>query len=119
MTQPQFGYGVASLRTGELLRAHDPTAQPEQLIDLAATLPEIFSSGDSGCLERIATHLGAEKSAECFTEVLFLSDSHVHVIQPLVARVGEALVATSPAGRSVGLVLSQAHAQVAKLEAEP
>ena len=109
----------ASLRRGVLLPGERQAETPPELEELAATLPEVFGTADAGCLERIAQRLGAEEGGGSFAEVLFLSDSRVHVIQPLERREGEALLAVSPSGRSVGLVLSQVHARAAELEEEP
>jgi hypothetical protein len=107
---------LASVRQGTLLE-RDPDA-PAELEELAATLPEVFGTADVACLERIAARLGGEESDGHFAEVLFLSGSRVHVIQPLARRAGQALLAVSPSGRSVGLVLSQVHARAAQLEEE-
>jgi hypothetical protein len=98
--------------------ASDNAALSGLLEELAATLPEIFGTLDTGCLERIAARLGVEPGGESFGEVLLLSESHVHVMHPLRSRPGEALVAVSPASRSIGLILSQAHARVSVLESK-
>lgn len=118
MTQAQLDYVVASVRTGAVLQDGDGSSGTAQLEELAATLPEIFGTMEKGCLERIAARLGAEGRSEVFAEVLLLSEMHVHVIQPLPKRPGEVLLATGPASRSVGLILSQAHAQARELGGE-
>ena len=118
MTHAQLDYLVASMRTGGVLQDGDGGAATAQLEELAATLPEIFGTMEKGCLERIAVRLGAANTDEVFAEVLLLSEMHVHVIQPLPKRPGEALLATGPASRSVGLILSQAHAQARELGGE-
>lgn len=118
MTRAQLECVVASLRTGALLHTEELQELPAQLAELAATLPEIFGAGETSCLERIASRLGAQPECEVFAEVLLLSESRVHVIQPLVGRPGEALLASAPAGRSIGLILSQVHARALELERE-
>ncbi|HYP88078.1 MAG TPA: hypothetical protein VEQ59_07985 [Polyangiaceae bacterium] len=119
MTQPQLESLVASMRTGAVLHSGEDQALPEQLTELAATLPEIFGAVEIGCLERIASKLGAEPGSDMFAEVLLLSESRVHVIHPLSNRADEALLASAPASRSIGLLLSQVHARAAELaEAE-
>lgn len=119
MTAPLLHCVRASLRSGTLLPGEQQADTPAELEELAATLPEVFGTADAGCLERIAQRLGVEEGGSSFAEVLFLSDSRLHVIQPLERRAGEALLAVSPSGRSVGLVLSQVHARAAELEQEP
>jgi hypothetical protein len=118
MTRPAIAFAVASMRNGALLRADDAEADSVQLQELAATLPEIFGTFDPSCLKSIGARLGVEGSAEEFAEVVLLSESHVHVIQPLKSRPTEALLAIGSAGRSVGLILSEAHARAASLEDE-
>lgn len=118
MTKPQLDCRVASVRTGSLLEDGRSVAAPELFEELAATLPEIFGTVDVGCLERIASRLGAEASSDVFAEVLLLSETHVHVIHPLPKRPGEALLASGPASRSVGMILSQVHAEACRLEGE-
>ena len=116
MTGPLLTSALASLRRGVLLPGEGQLQTPPELEELAATLPEVYGTADPACLERIAERLGAEPGGGNCAEVLFLSDSHVHVIHPLEQRDGEALLAVSPSGRSVGLLLSQVHARAAQLE---
>lgn len=111
-------WAVACMRTGVLLGEAGHAPPTEQLENLAATLPEVFGDTDLGWLDRIAAQLDAEPGDRPFGEVLLLSETHVHVIQPLTKHPGVALLAVSPAAHSVGLVLSQVHAQVAALERE-
>lgn len=116
MSAPDLSYAVASVRSGLVLeRSNDDDGAT--LEELAATLPEIFGTLEAECLGRVATRLGVESGGELLAEVLLLSDSRVHVIQPLAQRPGAALLAVSPTGASVGLVLSRVHAQVSALEA--
>lgn len=117
MTRALLSCALASMRRG-LVVERDADAPPE-LEELAATLPEVFGTADPACLERIAARLGADEQGGNFAEVLFLSETRLHVIQPLARREGQALLAVSPSGRSVGLVLSQVHARAAELEEEP
>lgn len=119
MTRAELACAVASMRSGALLQSTELEDIPAHLEELAAILPEIFGTVETGCLERVASRLGAETGREVFAEVLLLSESSVHVIQPLLARPGEALLASAPATRAVGLVLSQVHARAAELEREP
>jgi len=118
MIGPRLEWVLASVRSGYVLREVEGGV-PDQLRELAAALPELLLSLESGSLERVAAQLDPEGGTESFSEILLLSQSHVHVIQPLASRRGEALVATAPAGRSVGLVLSQVHARAEELETEP
>lgn len=111
-------WAVACMRTGVLLGDGEHAPPPEQLEQLAATLPEVFGTVDPGWLDRIAARLDAEPGSQPFGEVLLLSESHVHVIQPLLKHRGMALLAVSPSANAVGLVLSRVHAQVAELERE-
>jgi hypothetical protein len=117
MKRVELEWVVASLRTGAVLRSVDQGEAP-QLEELASTLPEIFGTAESDALERVALLLGAELGCASFAEVLLLSTSQVHVIQPLRGRVEQALLASAPAGPSVGLILSQVHARAAALESE-
>ena len=118
MTQALLTCAVASLQTGKLLQPTNTTEGSGPLEELAATLPEVFGALDTGCLERIASRLGSEPTEGMFAEVVLLSASNTHVIQPLPSRPGQALLAIAPAARSVGLVLSQVHAHAATLEQE-
>lgn len=115
MTSPRLDCAVASAHTGAVLQALSDESAAPLLRELAGTLPELFDSVESSCLERVATSLDPGASASAFIEVLLLSDSHVHVLQPLPERPGEVLLASAPAGRSVGLVLSQVHERAATL----
>jgi hypothetical protein len=117
MKKPELESVVASIRTGAVVEG-EQTAAGGPLTELAATLPEIFGTAESDCLERIAFALGAEPGSVSFAEVLLLSTSSVHVIQPLRGRDEQALLATAPAGSSIGLFLSQVHARAAALESE-
>jgi len=109
---------VASMRTGALLDEIEPNDERERLEGLAATLPELFATIDPGCLERLAQRLGGEGEARSFSEILLLSDKHLHLIQPLTQRKGVALLAVCSATSSIGLALSAIRAQVAILEGE-
>lgn len=111
-------WAIACMRTGVLLGDPGQAPPTEQLENLAATLPEVFGTVDPSWLERIAARLDDEPSRQPFGEVLLLSETHVHVIQPLRKHPGVALLAMSPAANAVGLVLSQVHARVAALENE-
>lgn len=106
---------VASLRTGAVLTRADATAASAQLDELAATLPEVFGTMGDESLERVALQLGAEPGSARFAEVLLLSTSSVHVIQPLPGGKDQALLASAPAGPSIGLILSQVHARASAL----
>ena len=109
---------AASMRTGALLDETVPNDVRERLEGLAATLPELFATIDSSCLERLAQRLGGESDARSFSEILMLSDKHLHLIQPLARRPGVALLAVCSAPSSIGLVLSAIRARVAVLEGE-
>lgn len=119
MTGPQLEWVVASTRHGTLLQDVELGEVSAPLEELAATLPEIFGTAETGCLERIASRLGADAGGGTFVEVLLLSESRLHVIHRLVGRPGRALLASAPAGRSVGLILSQVHARAAELAGDP
>jgi hypothetical protein len=106
--------GLASLRTGAMLESEGEDVA--ELEGLAATLPEIYGTIDTACLERIARRLGADAASDSLAEVLLLSPTRVRVTQPLEQRPGAALVADGPAGSSVGLVLSLVHARLEELE---
>ncbi len=115
MTSLRLDSVVAAVRTGTVLHASAEEPAASLLNELAATLPEVFGSLESGCLQRIASALDPDGDSETFSEVLLLSASHVHVMHPLPERPEEVLLANAPAGRSVGLVLSQVHARAAEL----
>lgn len=115
---PNVTWAVACMRTGVLLGQPNLASATEQIENLAATLPEVFGTVDLGWLERIASPLDSEPGEHPCGEVLLLSESHVHVIEPLKRHRGVALLAVSSAANAVGLVLSQVHAQVAALERE-
>lgn len=119
MTSSTVEFALASMRTGEILRADEAADESAQLHELAATLPEIFGTVDPSCLRAIATRLGADGDSGRFVEVVLLSESRVHVIAPLKSRPSEALLTIGSAGRSVGMILSQAHARAARAEEEP
>jgi hypothetical protein len=119
MSAPHLTSALASLRSGRILRPLADADAEQQLEELAATLPEIYGTADLECLQRIASRLGDEAGGERLAEVVLLSETRIHVIQPLAKPIGSALLAVSPASRSVGLVLSQIHAQAAALEDEP
>lgn len=118
MKLPELESVVASTRTGAVLRNLGGGAVSEQLTELAATLPEIFGTPDGDCLERVALRLGAEPGCVPLAEVLLLSTSRVHVIQPLSSSNDQAVVASVASGPSVGLILAQVHARAAALEEE-
>lgn len=106
-------FATASMRTGALL---DEAGDHPKLEGLAATLPDLFGTVDTSCLDRIAERLGGDAGGHTFAEILVLSEEHVHVIQPLAQRPGVAFLAVSPAESSVGIVLSAVRARVAALE---
>ena len=106
---------LASTRSGALL---DPRTENEQLHNLAATLPEIFGTLDPGCLQRVAERIGAASASHDLSEVLLLSESGLHVMQPISTRPHVALLAVSPATNSIGLVLSRVRIRAAELEGE-
>jgi hypothetical protein len=107
---------TASMHSGLLLEDCPQPVARERLGELAATLPELFGTLDPSCLDRISEGLGDHAKGQTFAEIVLLSDQYLHVIQPLRARLGVALLAVSPCGVSVGLVLSEFHARVAALE---
>jgi len=118
MKLPELEAVVASRRTGAVLRNLGTAPVPPPLAELAATLPEIFSGADSDCLERVARRLGAEPGSVPSAELLLLSTSRVHVIKPLIGLGEQALLSSTPAGPSLGLILAQVHARAAALEEE-
>ncbi|HKY39381.1 MAG TPA: hypothetical protein VJN18_25760 [Polyangiaceae bacterium] len=106
---------LASTRSGTLLEPH---LASEHLCSLAATLPEVFGTLDPELLQRIAERIGVDASSHELNEVLLLSESRVHVMQPLAGRPNVALLAISPATGSIGLLLSRVRARTAELEEE-
>jgi hypothetical protein len=114
MKQDGVMCGLASLRTGAMLEAEGEGVA--ELESLAATLPEIYGTIDTACLERIARRLGADAASDPLAEVLLLSPTRVRVTQPLQQHPGTALVADGPADSSVGLVLSLVHSRLKELE---
>lgn len=118
MKRPELDWVVASVRTGAVLRGGEPSPATQQLEELAVTLPELFSPTEGDALERVALLLGAEPGSATVAEVLLLSTNQVHVVQPLRGRVEQVLLASAPAGPSVGMILSQVHARAAALESE-
>jgi hypothetical protein len=110
----------ASMRAGALLGEYAPGDERERLEGLAATLPELFATLDPTCLERLSQRLGGDDDgqAETFSEILMLSDKHLHLIQPLERRPGVALLAVCAASGSIGLALSAIRARAALLEGE-
>ena len=86
-------WAIACMRTGVLLGESGQSPPTEQLENLAATLPEVFGTVDSSWLERIAARLDDEPGRQPFGEVLLLSETQVHVIQPLTKHPGVALLA--------------------------
>lgn len=107
---------TASMRTGALLDEPRASHDRAHLEALAATLPELYATIDPGVLERLAHRLGGEGEAASFSEILLLSDKHLHVIQPLAGRPGVALLAVCSATCSIGLALSAIRARVLVLE---
>ncbi len=108
----------ASMRTGALLEVPPAGDARERLEGLAATLPELFATLDPTCLDRLSQRLGGEGEAQTFSEILMLSDRHLHLIQPLARRPGVALLAVCAATSSIGLALSAIRAQAALLDGE-
>jgi hypothetical protein len=109
---------LASMRTGALLDDLSRNDERERLEGLAATLPELFATIDGACLERLSQRMGGDRDAQVFSEILMLSDKHLHLIQPLTRRPGVALLAVCSAAFSIGLALSAMRARVAVLEGE-
>lgn len=109
---------VASMRTGALLDDMAQHDERERLEGLAATLPELFATIDSSCLERLSQRLGGEGDSHSFSEILMVSDKHLHLIQPLTRRPGLALLAVCSATSSIGLALSAIRARALVLEGE-
>ena len=107
---------AASMRTGALLDEIAVDADRHRLEGLAATLPELFATIDPSCLERLSHRLGGEGEADEFSEILLLSDKHLHLIQPLARRPGVALLAVCSATCSIGLALSVIRARALVLE---
>lgn len=112
-----ISYALAAMHTGELLDELPVGRMRAELEGMAATLPDLFGTLDPNCLERISERLGSHAAHRGgFDEILVLSAACVHVIQPLTARAGVALLAVSPALGSVGLILSAVHSYAAALE---
>ena len=109
-------YATASMHSGLLLEGELEPDSRERLEGLAATLPELYGSLDASCLDRLSAQLGEHAAPQLFGEMLLLSDERLHLIQPLGARPGVALLAISTAPISVGLALSEFHARAAALE---
>lgn len=104
---------AAAIHSGELLEELPASELRDSLEGLAMTLPELFAV-DASCLDRLAERLGDAPTGQAFSEVLLMSEHHLHVAQPLAHRPGVALLAVSPAPTSVGLVLSHMHAHSSK-----
>ena len=109
---------TASMRTGALLDELRANAARDRLEGLAATLPELFATIDPSVLERLSHRLGGEGEAQSFSEILVLSDKHLHLIQPLSQRPGVALLAVCSATCSIGLALSAIRARALVLEGD-
>ncbi len=115
-----IAYALANIRNGALLEqiTEDATTSTgEQLEGLAATLPDLFSTVDPSCLERLSDRLGGEGEGSTFAEILLISPKHTHVIYPLPSRPGVALLAVGPATGKIGLILSAVRARVDQLGA--
>ena len=109
---------VASIRTGSLLGDASQGLARTRLEGLAATLPDLFGTLDTACLDRISERLGGVAGGDGLAEILVLSETLVHVIQPLTRRPGAALLAVCAADSSIGLVLSAVRAHAVTLEDE-
>ncbi len=109
---------TASMRTGALLDELRPSDDRDHLEGLAATLPELFATIDPSVLERLSHRLGGDGEADSFSEILLLSDKHLHLIQPLSRRPGVALLAVCSATCSIGLALSAVRARALVLEGD-
>jgi len=113
-----YSYGVASMRTGALDDESVAGPARERLMDLAATLPEVFGTADGTRLGRLWERLGGEEGRTSFREVVIISREHVHVIEPLVKRPHSALLTVTSMSSSLGLVLSTVHAKLVEFEGE-
>jgi len=110
-------YSLASMRDGRLLQEGCDETALALLEGLGATLPDLFGTVDPNCLDRISARLGETRGA-ALGEIVLLSAGRVHVVQPLLGRAGIALLATSSATGSIGLLLSAVRERAKDLESE-
>jgi hypothetical protein len=109
-------WGVASVRSGQLLDAHCAHPQAEPIVELAATLPEVFQTLDTSCVERLALKLGEQPGSTAFVELVLLGTDSVRIVRALTTEVDTAFVAVGSTKIPIGLVLSEVHHRVARLE---
>lgn len=117
MTQ-SIRWALASVHSGLVIQRGQDDHVSQEVAELAAVLPEVYGTSDSGLLERISARLGVEETGAACAEVLLLSYDRAYVLRPLARRPGQALVATSPGGSRLGLLLSQVHARASALDEE-
>jgi hypothetical protein len=113
-----FVYGVASMHSGLLVDRAPPNPMGVRLEELAAAIPELFTTTETARLERLWERLGSEGGHDAFQEILMFCAEHIHIVQPLQRRPDRALLMVSPSKNSVGLVLSVFRAKLAELESE-
>ncbi len=100
------------MTTGLLIGEPPDPEFRDRLEHLAATLPELYGTIDPSCLDRLTERTGNRGTSSGFDELLLLSEDCVHLIQPLSNRPGVALLAVGSALGSIGLMVSEFHANV-------
>ena len=108
---------LVSIERGELRECAASGEVRERLEEFGATLPELCGALDRAFRQRIAAQLVGSATAS-LGEVVLLSAEHIYVVRPLSGSAELALVSVSSTMTSMGKILSDVHAAVAKLDTE-
>src|SRR5262245_43422897 len=107
-------YALVSLRTGSVRVLEAGSSTP-----LAAALehaPALFGTGKGVDWPGLFARLSSTVDGQGFRELVLISAGHVYVIERLTHQPDQALVAVTPAGGGLGLVLAGVHEQLARLD---
>jgi hypothetical protein len=106
----EFSSAFAEIRSGALIDG-GPGDAPPPLQDFAAALPELFADG---CSRSMVFRLDDAAAAAGLDDIVLISPRRVHVAQRVPDEPGLALVSVSARTGSIGLILSEARARLAR-----
>jgi hypothetical protein len=101
---------LVDIRTGTVVEA-GAAGNAQGLEDFAAVLPELFADP---CSRSMVFRLADAASAAGLDDIVLISPRRVLVAQRVPAEPGLALVSVSTRAGSIGLVLSEARARLAR-----
>lgn len=106
---------LADLRMGTLLGTIESGQNAERLENFASAVPELFAT-DRVSWELVFQRLKRAGELDGLQDLVMVSRRHVHIAIRSTRDPSIVLIAVAPRTRSIGLIVSEARARLARIE---